>query len=132
VESIISTPVVHRMYEELSGISADAREIADFAAEHPPARQTFESFGTEPGRVLRHTCRVFGPERIVLGGGISLVAGLLLGAAERELDDRTTKWRVSELSERAALIGAGVSWPHFYLTERKPPTREHSRVVEKP
>jgi predicted NBD/HSP70 family sugar kinase len=74
------------------------------------AQQTFERFGTELGKVLRQTCLAFAPDRIVLGGGIARAAAHFLAHAREALADTPTELLVSELFERAPLIGAGVSW----------------------
>jgi hypothetical protein len=59
----------------------------------------------------------------VLGGGISRAAGLFLPAAERELVDLNIQLRVSDLLERATLIGAGVNWKSRYLTREEVRTK---------
>jgi glucokinase len=129
VEDVISTSAIQRMYEQLTGIRAEVRDIATAGSEHPQVRQTFERFGTELGKVLRSTCLEFGPERIVIGGGISRSAGLFLPSAENELVDTGIQLRVSELFERAPLIGAGVSWTQKDTEETKPPKREPTSVA---
>jgi glucokinase len=110
VESLISTRSIRRRYEELTGRRAEVRDIADLGMEDPKARQIFEDFGKELGSVLLDICHEFAPQRIILGGGISRAAQLFLPAAEKELADPAIQLRVSDLFERAPLIGAGVSW----------------------
>jgi glucokinase len=123
VENFISTRSVQRRYEQLTGVSAEVRDIAALGIEDPNVRQTFEAFGKELGEVLRHTCAEFAPQRIVLGGGISRAAALFLTSAERELADLDIHLRVSDLLERAPLIGAGVSWKFHHLTREAPQVR---------
>ena len=125
----MSTSAIQRMYEQLTGIRAEVREIATLGSEHPQARPTFARFGTELGKVLRYTCLEFSPERIVVGGGISRSAGLFLPSAENELVDTGMQLRVSELFERAPLIGAGVSWKQKEMAETKPSKREPTSVA---
>jgi predicted NBD/HSP70 family sugar kinase len=110
VEDFVSTMAIRRIFEQLTGRKAEVREIASSAAQQAQARQTFENFGRELGKVLRHTCLPFAPERIVLGGGIARSAALFFPAAEEALADDRVQLRVSELFERAPLIGAGASW----------------------
>jgi glucokinase len=110
VENFISTLAIQRLYKELTGFRAEVREIARLASEQRLARQTFEYFGSELGKVLREICVAFAPERIIFGGGISHAAHFFLPAAQKELADLSIQLRVSDLFERAPLIGAGISW----------------------
>jgi glucokinase len=130
VENLISTRSIQRRYEQLTGICAEVRDIAALGIENPRVRQTFEAFGKELGEVLRNTCVEFAPQRIVLGGGISRAAELFLAAAEKELADPDIQFRVTNLFERAPLIGAGVSWTRNYVSE-KVHQSEPTRVLEK-
>jgi glucokinase len=119
VENFISTRSIQKRYEQLTGTCAEVRDIAVLGINDPNVRQTFEAFGKELGEVLRHTCAEFAPQRIVLGGGISRAAGLFLVAAAKELADLDIHLRVSDLLERAPLIGAGVNWKSRYLTREQ-------------
>lgn len=119
VENLISTRSIQKRYEQLTGTCAEVRDIAALGIKDPNVRQTFEAFGKELGEVLRHTCAEFAPQRIVLGGGISRAAGLFLAAAEGELADLDIHLRVSDLLERAPLIGAGVRWKWRYQTREE-------------
>jgi glucokinase len=130
IENFISTLAIQRLYQELTGIHAQVREIAALAAEQQQARQTFECFGSELGKVLRHICLAFAPERIVFGGGISRAAEFFLPAAEKELADLSIQLRVSDLFERAPLIGAGVSWTQKYMNGKEQHELEQNSVAE--
>ncbi len=130
VESVISTRAIQRLYQELTGSRAEVHEVAELAVQNPQARQTFARFGRDLGKVLRQACLEFGPQRIVFGGGISRAAALFLPAAETELNDSNIQLRVSDLVERAPLIGAGVSWKQKYMAGRKQPKREPTGVAE--
>jgi len=110
VENLVSTRSLQQHYEELTGSRAEVRDIADLGIHDPQARQIFEDFGKQLGSVLLDICHEFAPQRIILGGGISRAAQLFLPAAEKELADPSIQLRVSDLFERAPLIGAGVSW----------------------
>jgi glucokinase len=121
VEDVISTLAIQRIYEENGGSRMAVRDIAHRASDDPQARCTFERFGSELGQVLRHISVEFGPERIVLGGGISRAAELFLPSAEKELADVAIPLKISELFDQAALIGAGVAWMQKYMPEGIPP-----------
>lgn len=121
VEDVISTPAIQRIYEKNGGSRMAVCDIAHRASHEPQARHTFELFGSELGKVLRHISIEFGPERIVLGGGISRAAEFFLPSAEKELADVAIPLKISELFEQAALIGAGVAWMQKYMPERIPP-----------
>jgi glucokinase len=114
VEKYVSTLAIQENFKEKTGISNEVRDIANQNDTNSEARETFEQFGIELGKVLRATCADFAPERIILGGGISRSAPLFLPNAERELFGLGIKLCVSELGERAPLIGAAVSWLKKY------------------
>ncbi|HVJ08006.1 MAG TPA: ROK family protein [Acidisarcina sp.] len=110
VEDVISGRSIREIYKRLTGSMAEVREIARRAAEDAIARQAFEIFGQELGKVLRATCAAFHPERIVFGGAISHSGDLFLPAARAELASDTIELCVSQLFDNAPLIGAGISW----------------------
>lgn len=128
VENFISTRAIQRTYEQHTGVHAEVRDIAALAAQDSHARHTFETFGAELGTLLRDICLDFAPQRIVLGGGISRAANLFLPAAEKELADPAIQLRISDLFERAPLIGAGVSWVSYVNSQSQKP--EPSKVAE--
>jgi glucokinase len=130
VENFISTRAIVRTYEQLGGKSADVREIAGRAGEDPKARQSFERFGTDLGKILRDLCSGFHPQRIVLGGGISRAAELFLPTAERELAGAGIPLIVSTLLDRAPLIGAGIHWKQKYAAQNGEPKLEEINLVE--
>jgi glucokinase len=110
VEDFVSTVAIQRDFEQLTGKKREVRDIASCTVHLREARQALERFGTDLGRVLRHTCLPFAPGRIVLGGGIARAATYFLARAREELADSETQLLVSELFERAPLVGAGASW----------------------
>jgi glucokinase len=118
VEDVISTRAIQRLYEQRAGCHAEVREISAMATNNLHARQTFESFGNELGKVLRHIGLEFGPDRVVLGGGIARAAALFLPATEKELADIALPLRVSPLFDQAPLIGAGISWMQKHMPEK--------------
>jgi glucokinase len=110
VEKFVSTLAIQEHYKLRTGILEDVQMIAHRSETNQEARQTFEQFGKELGRVLRTTCVGFGPERIILGGGISRSAALFLPLAEQQLTGLGMELCVTQLGERAPLIGAAVDW----------------------
>jgi glucokinase len=119
VEDFISTRAIQQIYERSVGIrDVPVCDIARRAANDPQARHTFIRFGSELGKVLRQISMEFGPERIVVGGGISNAAVLFLPAAEKELADVAIPLKISELFDRAPLVGAGVAWMQKHMPER--------------
>jgi glucokinase len=110
VEDYVSTLAIQRTFEELTGKRLQVCEIASLASHGQEARQAFDKFGRELGNVLRRLSAAFAPDRIVLGGGIARAAALFLAAAKAELGDFQDRLFVSELFERAPLLGAGISW----------------------
>ena len=59
--------------------------------------------------VIQTLLAAFHAEVIVLGGGISRSANLFLPAVQAQLGDSTVQLRVSELKDKAALVGCGVA-----------------------
>ncbi|MGC1256358.1 MAG: ROK family protein [Candidatus Acidiferrales bacterium] len=110
VEDHVSTLAIQRTFEELTGKRLQVCEIASSASHRQEAQQAFEKFGGELGSVLRRVSAAFVPDRIVLGGGIARAADYFVAAARAELGDFRDRLFVSELFERAPLIGAGISW----------------------
>jgi glucokinase len=110
VEDYVSTLAIQRTFEGLTGKRLQVREIAAATSRSEAAQEAFEKFGRELGRVLHQVSASFAPDRIVLGGGIARAADHFLAAARAELGDFRDRLFVSELFERAPLIGAGVSW----------------------
>jgi glucokinase len=130
VENFVSTLAIERIYERLTGASAEVREIARLAPMHFQARQTFEYFGKELGKVLSHLSSEFAPDRIVLGGGISRAGKHFLPAAEEVMANLAIPLRVSVLFEGAPLLGAGIRWMQKHESGRRPQTLEGNDVVE--
>ncbi|MGA7916513.1 MAG: ROK family protein [Candidatus Acidiferrales bacterium] len=126
VEDYVSTVAIQRTFEELTGKRSDVRDIASSASHRQEAQQAFEQFGTELGKVLRQTCLAFAPDRIVMGGGIARAADHFLAAAKEQLGDFQNRLFVSELFERAPLIGAGISWLNRNGNSRRKDDRDRT------
>jgi glucokinase len=114
VENFVSSLAIQRLYKENIGEWAEVQDIAGASANSAAARRTFQQFGGRLGAVLRDTCGAFTPQRIILGGGITRAAALFVPSAEKELAALGIELRVSQLGERAALLGAGVNWMQIH------------------
>ena len=110
VEDCVSTLAIQRTFEQLTGKRLQVCEIASSTSHREEAQEAFEKFGRELGSVLREISAGFAPDHIVLGGGIARAADRFLAATKAELGDFRNRLFVSELFERAPLIGAGISW----------------------
>lgn len=121
LETVASAAGVRRTFLRLTGISErsgpDTRKIADLARSGDQAAgQAFAVAGGGLAQALRVAITLFGPERVVLGGGLSGALDLLLPSLESELWPLLTFQRRPEvvparLGARAGVIGAGlVGW----------------------
>jgi glucokinase len=109
VEDFVSSRAIMGNYERCTG---KRREVVDLAAAipgDPSAHQAFTEFGQHLGEVIRTLLSEFRAEVIVLGGGISRSANLFLSAVQAQLGDSKVQLRVSELKDKAALVGCGVA-----------------------
>ena len=110
LEDQISTRAIRQSYQSRTGEDRDVAAIAASAAQDAVAAEVFTDFGRTMGAALRTVLAAFGPQVIVLGGGISRSAQLFLPAAQAELDALSVELRVSSLGEIAPLVGAGAAW----------------------
>ncbi|MFZ0581173.1 MAG: ROK family protein [Candidatus Acidiferrales bacterium] len=110
VEDYVSSLAIQGTFEKLTGKRLQVCEIAASTPHRQEAQEAFEKFGRELGSVLRQVSGAFLPDRIILGGGIARAADHFLAAAKAELGEFRDRLFVSELFERAPLIGAGISW----------------------
>jgi glucokinase len=110
VEDYLSTRAIQGNYKNRTGKLLQVREIADLAAKDQIAVEVFAEFGRHLGVALRKLLTPFAPQVIVIGGGIARSPHLFLPAAQRELEGLSLDLKISELFDRAALVGAGVAW----------------------
>jgi len=110
VEDYVSSRAIGRRYEELTGCTRDVAGLAAAAQHDAVAEQVFVEFGAHLGRVLDTRLAGFSSEVIVVGGGISKSAHLFLSAARSQMRKPARELRVSELLDRAPLVGCGVAW----------------------
>ena len=80
-------------------------DLAAAVCEDPAAAQSFAEFGQHLGEVIRSLLAGFHAAVIVLGGGISRSASLFLPTVRARLGDSSIQLRVSQLQNRAALVG---------------------------
>jgi glucokinase len=129
VEDFVSSLAIQRLYKENTSTWAEVQDIANASAKSAAARRTFEQFGSRLGAVVRDTCGAFGPQRVILGGGIARAAALFQPSAQKELAALGIELRVSKLGERAALLGAGVNWIQIHNGVSQP--REKTRAPDR-
>jgi predicted NBD/HSP70 family sugar kinase len=110
IEDSVSTRGIRGNYQRLTGLDREVAEIAALAASDKAAAEAFSDFGHHLGHALYGALAAFGPQVIVLGGGISRSPNLFLPAAQHELDGLHAELRVSALLDDAPLVGAGFAW----------------------
>jgi len=109
VEDFISSRAIVGNYQRLTGRKSEVVDLAAAAVSDPAAQRAFTEFGQHLGIVVRTLLAEFHSNVIVLGGGISRASNLFLPAVKAEVGDATLELRVSELKDKAALVGCGVA-----------------------
>ena len=122
LEDQISTRAIRQSYKLRTGEEREVADIAASAAQDADAAEIFTEFGRILGIALRTVLAAFGPQVVVLGGGISRSAQLFLEAAQAEVESPRIELRVSTLGEIAPLVGAGAAW--FQNQPDAPPTAD--------
>jgi glucokinase len=107
-EDYVSSRAITGNYLRRTGKTCTVADLAAVAAGDPAAQETFAEFGEHLGRVIGTVLPDFRAEVVVLGGGIARAAGLFLESARHGLNAKSPDIRVSELKDRAALVGCGV------------------------
>jgi glucokinase len=110
VEDYISTRAVADFYQRSGGRERSVAKLAAAAGDEPAAQEAFAHLGRHLGRVLHTLLADFHPDVVVVGGGIARSPELFLPATRSELRGECVQLRVSELMERAPLVGCGVFW----------------------
>ncbi len=109
VDDAFSTRWICSRYEQLTGERiAGAREAAERHAADAAARQLFDEYGERLATFAGPVLRRFRSETLVLGGNIARACPLFGPAMRRrfERDGLAVEIRVSDLMDRAALLGA--------------------------
>ncbi|MGB8028121.1 MAG: ROK family protein [Terracidiphilus sp.] len=109
VEDFVSSRAIVGNYERRTGRKSEVVDLAAATDSDSAAQQAFTEFGRHLGVVVRTLLAEFHADVIVLGGGISRSAYLFLPAVRAEIGDSATQLRVSELKDKAALVGCGVA-----------------------
>jgi glucokinase len=109
VEDFVSARAIAGNYERRTGKKREVVDLAAAVRTDQAAEQAFQEFGQHLGEVIRTLLAGFRAEVIVLGGGISRSANLFLPAVEAQIGDSPIQLRVSELKDKAALVGCGVA-----------------------
>ena len=109
VEDFVSSRAIVGNYERRTGRKIEVVDLAAAALTDPAAKQAFVEFGDHLGTIICTLLVAFRAEVIVLGGGISRSADLFLPAVQAHIGDSSIQLRVSELKDKAALVGCGVA-----------------------
>jgi glucokinase len=110
VEDFVSGRAITAAYARRTGETQSAADLAEAAPNNPAARDAFTEFGDNLGRVIGTVLADFSAEVAVLGGGIARSAQWFLPATQARLKNGAPELRISELKDRAALVGCGVAW----------------------
>ncbi len=110
VEDFVSARAITSAYVRRTGKIRTPAELAASAPEDPAARDAFAELGAHLGQVIGTVLAAFAAEVVVLGGGIAHAAQWFLPAVRARLPEKAPELRISELMDRAALVGCGVAW----------------------
>jgi glucokinase len=109
VEDFVSTRAIAGNYGRRTGKTLSVAEIAVAAPHDSAAQEAFAEFGHHLGQVIGSLLADFRADVVVLGGGISRSAELFLPITRAEIPNRSLQIRVSELFDRAPLVGCAVA-----------------------
>jgi glucokinase len=110
VEDLLSTRALKAGYAARTGVEREVITIAGQADSDPDALAVFQAFGSNLGQMIRDVLAPFGPDVVVLGGGISISARLFLPFAQNSLNGLGFKLVTSNLLDEATLLGAAAYW----------------------
>ncbi|MFC5288199.1 ROK family protein [Actinokineospora guangxiensis] len=102
LETLAAAPAVGRRYTERTGREATAADVATRLAEDPDARAVWADAVAALGTALTLAATLFGPEVIVLGGGLAEAGDALVDPVREDLHARLTFQREPRVV-RAAL-----------------------------
>ncbi len=114
LETVSSAAGIVREYARAGGSARSAQEVADLArGGHQAALDTFARAAAALAEALGRYLTLLGPRRIVLGGGLSAAADLLIPAITAVIRANITFEREPEivragLGADAGVIGAGI------------------------
>lgn len=110
VEDFVSARAIAGHYERSTGSVCSVAALAAAAGHNRAAAEAFAEFGRRLGRVLQTVVADFRADLVVLGGGIARSPDLFLPSTRGELPNGAPALCVSELMDRAPLVGCGVAW----------------------
>ncbi len=110
VEDFVSARAISSAYARRTGETRSPADVAAAAPAEAAARDALIEFGGHLGRVIGTVLADFGAGVVVLGGGIARAAQWFLPAVIACLPQKAPELRMSELMDRAALVGCGVAW----------------------
>ena len=110
VEDFVSGRAITAAYARRTGQTLSAADLAAAATGDAAAREALAEFGQHLGLVIARLLDEFPADVVVLGGGIARSPEWFLPATCACLQGRPIELHVSELQERAALVGCGVAW----------------------
>lgn len=116
LEMYAAGPGLSRTYQEITGSSTPVtgKEIADSARRgEPAALETFRRAAEYLGFALSYAVNLLNPEKIIIGGGLSLALDLLREPLQRSLAEHTYRTanpdvlvEATKLGYEGALLGA--------------------------
>jgi glucokinase len=109
VEDFVSTRGIAGNYGRRTGKTISVAEIAAAVTHDSDAQEAFADFGHHLGQVIGSVIADFRADVVVLGGGISRSADLFLPITRAEIRNKGMQIRVSELMDRAPLVGCAVA-----------------------
>ncbi len=127
VEDFVSSRAIAGNYQRRTGRKREVVDLAAAVANDSASEQSFAEFGNHLGVVIRTLLAEFHADVIVLGGGISRSANLFLPEVQAQLGSSPIQLRVSELKDKAALVGCGVA---ALRTGDGPPDAGKSKSVQ--
>jgi glucokinase len=112
VEDFVSTRAIAGDYGRRTGKTISVAEIAAAVTHDSDAQEAFADLGHHLGQVIGSLLADFRADVVVIGGGISRSANLFLPIARAEIPNPALQIRVSELLDRAPLVGCAVATFH--------------------
>jgi len=90
LETLAAAPALARRYAALTGVERTAEEICALLPDDPAASRVWADMVEALAIALHTACTLFGPEVVVLGGGLSEAGAALTGPVAEALGRRLT------------------------------------------
>jgi glucokinase len=118
-DEVFSSRGILKRYKSLSGKNIkDVRTLCELAEEDQAAKKTMRIFGEELGDFLKSYVTDFNAEILMLGGNITKAFPYFGDALLKQLPE--IKVKVSDLGEKAAIIGSALLAEDSYYRTIKP------------